>query len=170
MYRSWWFNWCRLSRVVNVSSSVGHLQRVPGTELRNTLSSSSLTEEELDILMKNFVTSVTVYCFLVIRICWSLLTEWLWNQVDQICNFFKFPGILIILYYFYSFFYYFYSFLQFFYTTYLHRVGLHFFIILLDDFSIVKSILFFVNWISLNFSISYKIPPKYFYCYCILIR
>ena len=48
------------SRVVNVSSSCGHLLRINGqepmaSELRNKLSSPSLTEEELCQIMSNFV-------------------------------------------------------------------------------------------------------------------
>ena len=48
------------ARVVNVSSSAGHLKRVNGkepeaSELRSKLSSISLTEEELDDLMNNFI-------------------------------------------------------------------------------------------------------------------
>jgi len=49
------------SRVVNVSSSCGHLLRINGqepqaSELRNKLSSPSLTEQELCEIMTNFVS------------------------------------------------------------------------------------------------------------------
>jgi carbonyl reductase 1 len=48
------------ARVVNVSSSSGHLSRINGeepaaSELRNKLSSPTLTTEELCGLMKNFI-------------------------------------------------------------------------------------------------------------------
>lgn len=46
------------ARVVNLSSSVGHLLRIPGELLREKLSSSSLTEEELTDLLKQFVKLV----------------------------------------------------------------------------------------------------------------
>jgi len=46
------------ARVVNLSSSVGHLLRVPGEFLRKKLSSPSLTEEELTDLLKQFVKLV----------------------------------------------------------------------------------------------------------------
>ena len=47
------------ARVVNVSSSCGFLQHVPGEELRQKLSTSdsTLTVVELDDMMKDFVTS-----------------------------------------------------------------------------------------------------------------
>ncbi|XP_067006939.1 carbonyl reductase [NADPH] 1 [Anabrus simplex] len=46
------------ARVVNLSSSYGHLSRIPGQKLRDKLSSSSLTEEQLSGLMNAFVKSV----------------------------------------------------------------------------------------------------------------
>ena len=46
------------ARVVNVSSSAGHLLKIPGESLRKKLSSLSLTEEELTDLLKQFVKLV----------------------------------------------------------------------------------------------------------------
>jgi carbonyl reductase 1 len=46
------------ARVVNLSSSEGHLKKIPGESLRNKLSSSTLTEEQLTDLMKQFVMLV----------------------------------------------------------------------------------------------------------------
>jgi carbonyl reductase 1 len=43
------------ARVVNLSSSLGHLLQIPGELLRKKLSSSSLTEEELTDLLQQFV-------------------------------------------------------------------------------------------------------------------
>lgn len=43
------------ARVVNVSSSAGHLSNIPGDELKQKLSSPRLTVEELDSLMRQFV-------------------------------------------------------------------------------------------------------------------
>lgn len=43
------------ARVVNLSSSAGRLSVIPGEELRRTLSSSLLTIDELDTLMRQFV-------------------------------------------------------------------------------------------------------------------
>lgn len=43
------------ARVVNVSSSAGHLSRILGDALKQKLSNPSLTEEELTALMNNFV-------------------------------------------------------------------------------------------------------------------
>lgn len=43
------------ARVVNLSSSEGHLLKIPGELLRKKLSSSSLTEEQLTDLLKQFV-------------------------------------------------------------------------------------------------------------------
>uniref|UniRef100_A0A2P2HWY0 carbonyl reductase (NADPH) n=1 Tax=Hirondellea gigas TaxID=1518452 RepID=A0A2P2HWY0_9CRUS len=43
------------ARVVNVSSCVGHLSKVPGEQLRSTLASPDLTEQQLDDLMTGFV-------------------------------------------------------------------------------------------------------------------
>lgn len=43
------------ARVVQVSSSAGHLSRIPGAELRAKLSSPDLTEEQLNQLMNDFV-------------------------------------------------------------------------------------------------------------------
>ena len=46
------------ARVVNLSSSLGHLLQIPGELLRKKLSSSSLTEEELTDLLQQFVKLV----------------------------------------------------------------------------------------------------------------
>lgn len=46
------------ARVVNLSSSVGHLLKIPEELLRKKLSSSSLSEEELTDLLKQFVKLV----------------------------------------------------------------------------------------------------------------
>jgi carbonyl reductase 1 len=46
------------ARVVNLSSSEGHLKKIPGELLRKKLSSSTLTEEQLTDLMKQFITLV----------------------------------------------------------------------------------------------------------------
>ncbi|CAG0880640.1 unnamed protein product [Cyprideis torosa] len=43
------------SRVVNMSSSAGHLQRIPSMELKQKLASDSLTVKELSSLMQEFV-------------------------------------------------------------------------------------------------------------------
>lgn len=43
------------ARVVNVSSSAGHLLRIPGEDLRKKFSVSNLEVEELSRLMKQFV-------------------------------------------------------------------------------------------------------------------
>ncbi|GLG95898.1 hypothetical protein R5R35_005589 [Gryllus longicercus] len=43
------------ARVVNVSSSAGHLSRIPGESLKQKLANPSLTEEELTTLMNDFV-------------------------------------------------------------------------------------------------------------------
>lgn len=51
------------ARVVNVSSSEGHLLKIPGELLREKLSSSSLTEEELTDLLKEF-TKLVQYLYL----------------------------------------------------------------------------------------------------------
>lgn len=45
------------ARVVNLSSSMGHLHKIPGDKLRKKLSSPTLTEEELTQLMQQFVES-----------------------------------------------------------------------------------------------------------------
>lgn len=45
------------ARVVNVSSSAGHLSNIPGDGLKKQLSSPSLTVPELDSLMQQFVDS-----------------------------------------------------------------------------------------------------------------
>ncbi|GLV36437.1 uncharacterized protein CBL_08928 [Carabus blaptoides fortunei] len=45
------------ARVVNVSSSLGHLARIPGKSLREKIGSPTLTEDELVNLMKDFVES-----------------------------------------------------------------------------------------------------------------
>jgi carbonyl reductase 1 len=46
------------ARVVNLSSSEGHLKKIPGEPLRKILGSSALTEEELADLMKQFIMLV----------------------------------------------------------------------------------------------------------------
>ena len=43
------------ARVVNLSSSAGHLSRIPGKHLREVLASTDLTEEKLSALMTSFV-------------------------------------------------------------------------------------------------------------------
>nr|CAD7195498.1 unnamed protein product [Timema douglasi] len=43
------------ARVVNVSSSMGHLTKIPDQEIRNKFASSSLTEEELSELVNQFI-------------------------------------------------------------------------------------------------------------------
>lgn len=43
------------ARVVNVSSSCGHLLRIPGKELQQRFKDPSLTVEQLKQLMKEFV-------------------------------------------------------------------------------------------------------------------
>ncbi|XP_023718285.1 carbonyl reductase [NADPH] 3 isoform X2 [Cryptotermes secundus] len=45
------------ARVVNLSSCEGHLKKIPGELLREKLSSSTLTEEELTDLMKQFIVA-----------------------------------------------------------------------------------------------------------------
>jgi carbonyl reductase 1 len=46
------------ARVVNLSSSDGHLATIPGEELRKKFSSQTLTEEQLSDLMKQFIEFV----------------------------------------------------------------------------------------------------------------
>ncbi|XP_066263130.1 carbonyl reductase [NADPH] 1-like [Euwallacea similis] len=46
------------ARVVNVSSSAGHLDRVPSADLSTKLKNPNLTIENLSLLMKNYVKSV----------------------------------------------------------------------------------------------------------------
>nr|CAD7263488.1 unnamed protein product [Timema shepardi] len=43
------------ARVVNVSSSMGHLTKIPDQKIRNKFASSSLTEEELSELVNQFI-------------------------------------------------------------------------------------------------------------------
>uniref|UniRef100_A0A0A9WVM0 carbonyl reductase (NADPH) n=1 Tax=Lygus hesperus TaxID=30085 RepID=A0A0A9WVM0_LYGHE len=43
------------ARVVTLSSSAGHLLRIPGTELQKRFGASNLTEKELDELMMEFI-------------------------------------------------------------------------------------------------------------------
>nr|CAD7459602.1 unnamed protein product [Timema tahoe] len=43
------------ARVVNVSSSMGHLTKIPDQEIRNKFASSSLTEEKLSELVNQFI-------------------------------------------------------------------------------------------------------------------
>ncbi|XP_021941630.1 carbonyl reductase [NADPH] 1-like [Zootermopsis nevadensis] len=47
------------ARVVNLSSSAGHLARIPGQKLKKKLSSPTLTEDQLSDLMKQFIESAT---------------------------------------------------------------------------------------------------------------
>jgi hypothetical protein len=49
--------------VVNLSSSEGHLKKIPGESLRKMFANPSLTEEELTDLMKQFVTLVQCLYF-----------------------------------------------------------------------------------------------------------
>ncbi|XP_017781105.1 PREDICTED: carbonyl reductase [NADPH] 3-like [Nicrophorus vespilloides] len=44
------------AQVVNVSSSAGHLSRIPSTDLKKKFSDPSLTVEQLDDLMKQFIS------------------------------------------------------------------------------------------------------------------
>lgn len=46
------------ARVVNVSSSCGHLTKIPGEGLRQKLLDPNLTEEQLSELMRAFVKQV----------------------------------------------------------------------------------------------------------------
>jgi carbonyl reductase 1 len=46
------------ARVVNLSSSAGHLARIPGEKLRKKLSSPTLTEEQLSDLVRQFIEFV----------------------------------------------------------------------------------------------------------------
>lgn len=62
------------ARVVNLSSSVGHLLMIPGELLRKKLSSSSLTEEELTDILKEFVKLVTLYLNAIIVIFAGIAT------------------------------------------------------------------------------------------------
>ncbi|XP_046492056.1 carbonyl reductase [NADPH] 1-like [Neodiprion pinetum] len=48
------------SRVVQVSSSVGHLCKIQGAELKARLASRELTEEELTQMMRNFVDAAAM--------------------------------------------------------------------------------------------------------------
>ncbi|KAF6203739.1 hypothetical protein GE061_002073 [Apolygus lucorum] len=48
------------ARVVTLSSSAGHLHRIPGTELRKRFGAATLTEEELDDLMQEFLRAAKV--------------------------------------------------------------------------------------------------------------
>jgi len=43
------------ARVVNVSSSAGHLSNIPGKEIRSKLASPELTYEELNSLMEDYI-------------------------------------------------------------------------------------------------------------------
>ena len=46
------------ARVINVSSSAGHLSRIPGKELQKRFSDPNLSYEDLDILMEDYIKSV----------------------------------------------------------------------------------------------------------------
>jgi carbonyl reductase 1 len=48
------------ARVVNVSSSAGHLSQIPGDELKRRFASPQLTVEELDALVRQFVNAASV--------------------------------------------------------------------------------------------------------------
>ncbi|XP_069688609.1 carbonyl reductase [NADPH] 3-like isoform X2 [Periplaneta americana] len=48
---------CPHARVVNLSSSAGHLSRIPGDELKKKLASPTLTIGQLSELMKDFIQS-----------------------------------------------------------------------------------------------------------------
>jgi len=43
------------ARVVNVSSSAGHLPKIPSLELRSKFTSPNLSYEELDALMMDYI-------------------------------------------------------------------------------------------------------------------
>ncbi|KAL4712491.1 hypothetical protein ACJJTC_007507 [Scirpophaga incertulas] len=45
-------------KIINISSSSGHLSRIPSEEMRKNISSAELTLNELKILMNSYVTSV----------------------------------------------------------------------------------------------------------------
>lgn len=49
------------ARVVNVSSSCGHLSRIPDQRLREKFASPDLTEKELSELITSFVKYVNYY-------------------------------------------------------------------------------------------------------------
>lgn len=46
------------ARVVHVSSSSGHLSKIPGESLKKRFSDPNLTEEELDNIMHEFIEYV----------------------------------------------------------------------------------------------------------------
>lgn len=46
------------ARLVNLSSSAGHLLRIPGENLRKQFADPNLTEEKLSTLMNQFVAYV----------------------------------------------------------------------------------------------------------------
>ena len=48
------------ARVVNLSSSFGHLSAIPGRQLRDKFASSNLTVEELDGLMRQYIEQVLI--------------------------------------------------------------------------------------------------------------
>ena len=52
------------ARVVNLSSSCGHLPLIPGKHLREILASPDLTEERLSDLMASFVKYEFLFCVL----------------------------------------------------------------------------------------------------------
>lgn len=43
------------ARVVNISSSCGHLSKIPSVEKRSQLSNPAITEEQLSELMNDFI-------------------------------------------------------------------------------------------------------------------
>lgn len=49
------------ARVVNISSSAGHLSRIPNVLLRKQFSNPNLTVSELNNLMKNYQEYVTMH-------------------------------------------------------------------------------------------------------------
>jgi carbonyl reductase 1 len=55
------------ARVVNLSSSDGHLATIPGEKLREQLSSPTLTEEQLSNFMKQFIEFVYLIYISVIE-------------------------------------------------------------------------------------------------------
>lgn len=48
------------ARVINVSSSAGHLSRIPSRELQKQFSDPNLTQDELNELIKKFIRYVII--------------------------------------------------------------------------------------------------------------
>lgn len=64
------------ARVVNVSSSAGHLLRIPGEDLKKQFSDPDLTVSQLSDLMKQFVEYVP-FCFIICdSLVWSGKRDW----------------------------------------------------------------------------------------------